>query len=96
MIALTFGISYESNIDTAIRTAIEAAKSHPKVLTETEPIVRVRELAGSSIDLQLRAWTATDDYYSVKSDLIKSLAEELPKAGVNIPYPHMDVLIREN
>jgi len=95
MIALTFGISYESSIDTAIRTAIGAAKSHPKVMTETEPFVRVRELAGSSIDLQLRAWTSTDDYYPVKSDLIKLLAEELPKAGVDIPYPHMDVQIRE-
>lgn len=56
-VSVDVGISYSSNIDRAIEIAIETMKSHSKVLPDPAPAVMTTELAGSSVNLQLRAWT---------------------------------------
>jgi len=88
---VSVGIAYESDVDTALQTAIDLMKAHEKVLDDPEPAVVVTELADSSVDLVLRAWAKTDDYWGVKGDLTKGILEALPKAGVEIPYPQVDV-----
>jgi small conductance mechanosensitive channel len=65
------GISYESDLKKAIQVAMNLMKAHSLVLTDSESAIVTTELADSSVNLQLRAWANTEDYWTVKLDLTK-------------------------
>ena len=88
------GISYDSPVDKAVAVAIALMKGHELVLDEPEPAVVVTELADSSVNLQLRPWTNTENYWTVKGDLTKGILEALQKEGIEIPFPQVDVHMR--
>lgn len=55
------------------------------------PTVVVNELADSSVVLNIRAWVQTDDYWDVYYEYNERFYIELPKFGINFPFPQMDV-----
>ncbi|MDE6207328.1 MAG: mechanosensitive ion channel [Muribaculaceae bacterium] len=59
------------------------------------PAVKLAELAASSIDLKITAWVRTEDYWGVFYDINERLYNELPAAGINFPFPQMDVHIQQ-
>ncbi len=61
------------------------------VLNDPEPAVVITELADSSVNLALRPWTKTENYWAVKGNISKAVLEGLPAAGVEIPFPQLDV-----
>ncbi len=94
-ITIDVGVAYGTDLDKALNTALEVLKKHPRVLDNPAPAVVVTELADSSINLQLRAWVRKEDYGAVKADLVKMIYEEFNRAGVEIPFPQLDVHIKE-
>lgn len=60
------------------------------------PAVLVNELAASSVDLQVRAWVRSADYWSVYFYYNEKFYNELPKYGINFPFPQMDVHVTNN
>ena len=61
-----------------------------KRLIETkdkEPIVAVEAMADSSVNIKVRIWTKTDDFFVVQWDLLKAFKEALDKDGISIPFP---------
>jgi len=90
-VSVDVGISYSSNIDRAIEIAIETMKSHNKVLSDPAPAVMTTELADSSVNLQLRAWTKTEDLWDVKKELTVNIFKEYRELGIEIPFPQLDV-----
>jgi len=95
MLIIPFGISYGSSVDAAYDLALNVTKKHPEVHDNPAPIVRFVEMADSSVNLQLRAWTDTGNYYQVKSDVNKMLYNDLVKGGIEIPFPQMDVHLKK-
>ncbi|WP_244504682.1 mechanosensitive ion channel family protein [Jannaschia faecimaris] len=91
---LVFGISYDDSIPDALRVIEETVRSHPLVLRDPEPTIRVHELAESSVNFICRPWTKTSDYWTVYWDLTHRMKEALTEAGLSIPYPQRDVHIR--
>ncbi len=91
---LVFGISYEDSIPLAARVIEETVKSHPLVLKDPEPVIRVHELADSSVNFVCRPWTMTSDYWTVFWDLTQQVKERFDENGISIPYPQQDVHIR--
>jgi len=91
-IDLVVGISYDDDIDKARALILKLAKSRNGVLQEPEPIVNVTNLGDSSVDLELRAWTRRQDYWEARWGLIRDAKYALDKAGISIPYPHMQVI----
>ena len=89
------GIGYGSSVDTAVKVAMEIMQAHPLVLDDPEPAVVLTELADSSVNLVLRPWTDTENYWAVKGDVAKAVLEGLPKAGVEIPFPQIDVHMKQ-
>jgi small-conductance mechanosensitive channel len=85
------GIAYGSDVSKAYDIAMKMMKDHPKVLDEPEASIFMTALADSSVNLQLRPWAKTEDYWDVLHDLRRSLHDELPKAGIEIPFPQLDV-----
>ena len=90
------GISYESDLKKAILVAMNLMKAHSMVLTDPEPAIVTTELADSSVNLQLRAWTNTEDYWTVKLDLTNGILEAFRmEEGIEIPYPQLDVHLEQ-
>lgn len=89
------GISYSSDLEKAIRIALDLMKGHPLVLPDPEPAVVTTELASSSVNLQLRAWTNTGDFAAVKNNLTAGIFEAYKREGIEIPFPQMDIHMKE-
>ncbi|MGC9434788.1 MAG: mechanosensitive ion channel family protein [Methanomicrobiales archaeon] len=96
MLVVDYGVAYGTPVDEAIRVALEVAATHPRLHKEPAPIVRFREMADSAVILQLRAWVDTDWYYPVKSEVLTALYNELRGAGIEIPFPQVDVHMRDS
>lgn len=94
-ITLDVGVAYGTNLYEAINVAMKVIKSHPKVLSQPEPAVVVTELADCSVNLQLRVWVKKEDYGATKADLVKAIYEEFSRNGIEIPFPQLDVHIRD-
>ena len=88
---LVMGISYDDDIDLAIRTIQQVLNEEPRVLKDPAFQVAVSELADSSVNLVVRPWCAGDDYWGVRFDVTRAMKERLEAAGCSIPYPQQDV-----
>lgn len=88
---VSVGIAYDSPVDKAYKIAIDLMKIHPLVLDDPKAAVVMTELADSSVNLQLRAWTNTENYWQVKGDLTEGILAAYNKTGINIPFPQLDV-----
>jgi len=88
---MTFGISYRDDIAEAESILWRIVKTHPLVLSEPEPIIKLSALGASSVDFIVRPWSKTTDYWDVYWDITRSVKLEFDKAGVSIPYQQSDV-----
>lgn len=95
MYDLEIGISYDSNIDKAIKIIQDILQKDKRVLKEPAPQVVVRSLGDSSVNISVRPTTNKDDYWSVYFDSIKKIKEEFDKTGIGIPFPQRDIWIKE-
>lgn len=85
------GVAYDSDLGKAIRVATDLMAAHEGVLSSPEPVVVVTELADSSVNLALRAWTKTADFWGVQWDLTRDVVRAFKEAGIEIPFPQVDV-----
>jgi small conductance mechanosensitive channel len=88
---LVFGIGYADSIEKAIGILEDIVGKHELVLEKPEPVIRVHELADSSVNLICRPWAKTDDYWTVYWDLTRAVKERFDAEGVSIPFPQRDV-----
>jgi len=92
---LSVGISYSDSIDTAQEALMAMCKAYPKALKDPEPFVGVTGYGDSSIDLTVRLWCKTEDYWEVFFDNNKTIKSTLDTAGISIPFPQRDVHLFE-
>jgi small conductance mechanosensitive channel len=89
-------IPYEASIDKAVKLILKLLDKEPRVLDEPEFQVVVKEMANSAVVLSVRAWVKNSDYWPTVFDLRKQLKESLSKAGIEIPFPQMDVHVKKH
>jgi len=90
-----FGISYDADIDKAIKAITAAAAANPRVHADPAPWAKVVNLGDSSVDIQLRAWCDAADYKALSTEISQPVKEALDAAGIGIPYPH-EVKIKQH
>ncbi|HRZ32370.1 MAG: mechanosensitive ion channel [Flavobacterium sp.] len=93
---LTIGISYSSNIKRAKEIAMEVMEKHPMVLKDPAPIVLVKDLAESSINLAVRPWSELPDFFEMRSDILEQIKNEFDANGITIPFPQRDIHIKQS
>ena len=58
---------------------------------DRSPSVVLNNLADSAVELKVRAWTHTADYWSVYFSVLETIYNNLPSAGISFPFPQLDV-----
>ena len=64
-----------------------------RILDEPAPVMLLLELGESSVDIAVRPWVQSGDYWLVRSDLLERIKRALETAGLSIPYPQRDLHI---
>ncbi len=88
---MVFGIGYEDNIKQAKQLIEEVLNADERVLKDPEPLIAVGELADSSVNINVRPWVKSADYWGVYFDTLEKVKEIFDANGISIPYPQMDV-----
>lgn len=92
---LIFGVGYEEDINKVKEILNGIAQEHKLVLKDPEPFIRVGEHGDSSVNFFVRVWCNSGDYWTVYHDLIEIVKIKFDEKDINIPYPHMDVILKK-
>jgi len=77
-----------------IQDLVEVAIQHPEVSDDPKPTALFLDFGESSLDFQLRAWTVSDQFQRVSSELRVAVTRALKQAGIEIPFPQRDLHLR--
>ena len=91
----TFGIGYGDDYDLAKATIASMLDQDARVLKDPAYFIAVSSLGDSSVNIVVRAWTSTGDFWNVFFDMNEKVYKQFPIVGLNIPYPQMDVHIHQ-
>jgi small conductance mechanosensitive channel len=86
-----FGVGYEEDIPKVEQILNDIIGAHEKILDDPEPVVKLHELADSSVNFVVRPWVDSDDYWDVYWDLMREVKMRFDAEGVSIPFPQRDV-----
>ena len=82
--------SYDSPVENTLDALRQAARL-PGVLEEPGITVAVKDYGDSAIQYQLFVWTKTEDFWTVKFEIMKNLKAIFDENGVEMSYPHINV-----
>ncbi len=88
---MVFGISYTDDIAKSVKVLEDIVSKHELVLDEPEPVVKLHELADSSVNFVCRPWVKTADYWAVYWDVTRAVKERFDAENISIPFPQQDV-----
>lgn len=93
----TFGIGYGDDVEQAKKVILDLCAADDRILSEPQEVfIAVSQLGDSSVNFAVRAWVNTPDYWAVYFRLNEEVYKTFGKAGLNIPYPQMDVHVHQN
>ena len=90
----TLGIGYGNYIDKAYEVIKRLLVEDDRILDDPEPFLALKELADSSVNIAVRAWVATGDYWPVHFRLNEQVYRTFEDEGLDIPYPQQDIHIQ--
>jgi small conductance mechanosensitive channel len=90
-IDLLIGVSYAADLAKTKAVLESVVKANAGVLAEPAPQVAVAELGDSSVNLVVRPWVKSADYWTIRFELMEAIKNGLDEAGIEIPFPQMDV-----
>jgi small conductance mechanosensitive channel len=88
-IEMTVSISYEDSVTDAKTLFTEILRADKRVLAKPAPEILINELSSNSVSMIVRAWVATPDVASARSDLLERIKSSLGDGGFKTPYPRM-------
>ena len=88
---LVIGIGYGSSIQKAVEVLTDLMKKDDRIMSDPAPQIAVAELADSSVNLIVRPWVKTGDYWPVRLDLTRAIKEGFDENDIEIPFPQQVV-----
>ncbi len=88
---LVVGVSYGADLDLVKKELKALTDADERILKDKDVTIAVSELADSSVNLVVRPWVASADYWGVKFDLTENIKKRFDEVGIEIPFPQMDV-----
>jgi len=93
---MTFGIGYGDDIDQAKKILADIAAAENRFLADMGITIFVEALGDSSVNIRLRGWTSTGDYWDVMGGLNEAVKKAFDAANISIPFPQMDLHLVED
>jgi len=91
---LTFNVAYGSDVEQVKGLIGKLAAAHPLALKEPAPFVRLSAHGDSALTFTTRVWCKNADYWDVYFDLTEGVKKAFDEKGIQIPYPQMDVHVK--
>ncbi|HBE9436915.1 mechanosensitive ion channel protein,MscS family [Clostridioides difficile] len=92
---LTFSVGYEDDILHVRRVLKDIINNHKLIINEPEPFIGVVEHGDNAIKFAARVWCNTEDYWTIYLDLLEEVKVRFDEEGITIPYPKMDLTVKE-
>ena len=91
------GIDYRENIDKAIAVISQALRDIQEVETEPQPDILVKELAASTVNLEVRFWVDSHraGFLATTSKVAQAVKESLEAANIEMPTDIYTLVVRE-
>jgi small conductance mechanosensitive channel len=97
VVEMTIGISYADDTRKAARTIEAALKTIPEIVDTPAPQIGIQEFADSSVNIGMRYWVPTKQYFQTLYQANLAVYSALNEAGITIPFPQRDVhMVSEN
>lgn len=94
--SVPIGIAYKESIDAARAVLLGLVQNDHRIVKHPVPLVEVRSCAASSVDLMLHFWIREEAYEDALIwEYLEKAKKALDAAGIEIPFPHMQVLLEE-
>lgn len=87
----SFGIAYGDSYDKAKEVLLKLIEEDERILKDPAPFIALGELADSSVNITVRAWANSGDFWGVFFDMNEKVYKAFAKEGINIPFPQLDV-----
>ena len=95
-VPMTFGIGYDDDIDHAYEVIKRVVKTCEHIDHSQTTDIKVTELADSSVNIAVRPWCKTEDYWTVHAYMHEHIKKEFDKEKIGIPFPQMDVHLHKD
>ena len=86
-----FGVDYGEDYDKVERVIREVLAADKRVLNTPEPFIALHALDASSVNVIVRVWVNTGDYWGVYFDTNKAIYNTFNAKGINFPFPQLTV-----
>lgn len=91
---LIFSVSYDTPIEKVETILKQVAASHPDIMQDKDPIIRLMKHNASSLDFAFRVWVKTENYWKVYFDCTEKVKDVFDKNSIEIPYQKIDLYNR--
>lgn len=84
---IVYGIGYGDDIDKAMEVIKGCIEADERCMKDPAPVIAVTSLGESSVDIMVRVWCASGDYWALNWHLLKTVKERFDAEGISIPFP---------
>lgn len=96
-IDIKIGVAYGTDVQLVMETLLNCANQQEKILTSPPPYVLFEDFADSSLNFELRCWTADfTNWVEIRSDIRVSIDKVFKEKNIDIPFPQRDLNIKSN
>lgn len=85
------GVDYGEDIDKVKNIIDTLIAADERILKEPAPYIALHALDSSSVNVTIRVWVPTAEYWNVYFDMNKKIYDEFNKQGVNFPFPQLTI-----
>ena len=86
-----FGVEYGEDFEKVKAVLQRIIDADPRILKDPAPMIALGALSASSVDIKVRAWAKTADYWDVYFDMNKIVYDTFNKEGIGFPFPQLTV-----
>ena len=94
-IDLIIGVSYDADLAKTKKILSEVVSKNDLVLKDQAVTIGVSELADCSVNLVVRPWVKSENYWPVYFELLENIKVALDEAGIEIPYPQLSLHVNQ-
>ncbi len=93
---IELSVAYGTDVEKAKDVVMAIVDRHEKILKDPAPFIRMTAMADSSLKITLRVWTDSAEYWGVKFDLTEDINKAFAENAISIPFPQMDVHVKND